>query len=310
MVGARVGAEEFQRRGDAVQAAQCIAHACLVDVAVGVDAKRVGAHAFAGGARFNAGEVHAAHRELFEQFEQGAGAVSGQRHGQGGLVGAGRFGDVGGAGEQHEAGYGVLVVADVVLQYVQFGVVVQQRRGADCRIVGAALFEQADSRRGGGGAGQVGGGGYVLLRPAAHLRPGVRVGGDSLDVFNADGLRGDQHEADRYEHLADNAYTLAGCDSVQGGAHAALHGVFDGHHGGVRLARVQACERVGHAGGGDAFGVGCAGDAQQGGFSEGAGGAQIGVSHGHHGIGLGSVAVGFRPCRIYLGMASVMGWRF
>ena len=193
---------------------------------------------------------------------------------------------------------------------MQFRVVVQQRRGADCRIVGAALFEQADSRRGGGGAGQVGGGGYVLLRPAAHLRPGVRVGGDGLDVFNADGLRGDQHEADRHEHLADDTYTLAGCDSVQGGAHAALHGVFDGHHGGVRLARVQACERVGHAGGGDAFGVGCAGDAQQGGFSEGAGGAQIGVSHGHHGIGLGSVAVGFRPCRIYLGMASVMGWRF
>jgi len=86
--------------------------------------------------------------------------------------------------------------------------------------------------------------------------------------------------------------------------------LFGGLLGGVRLARVQACERVGHASGGDAFGVGCAGDAQQGGFSEGAGGAQIGVSHGHHGIGLGSVAVGFRPCRIYLGMASVMGWRF
>ncbi len=48
--------------------------------------------------------------------------------------------------EQHEAGDGVLVVADVVLQYVQFRVVVQQR--ADCCIVGAALFEQgADSLR-------------------------------------------------------------------------------------------------------------------------------------------------------------------
>ena len=82
-----------------MQAAQCIAHACLVDVAVGVDAERVGAHAFAGGARFDAGKVHSAHGELFEQFEQGAGAVGGQRHGQGGLIGAGRFGDVGGAGE-------------------------------------------------------------------------------------------------------------------------------------------------------------------------------------------------------------------
>ena len=279
VVGARVGAEEFQRRGDAVQAAQGVTHACLVDVAVGVDAERVGAHTFAGGARFDAGEVHAAHGELFKQFEQGAGAVGGQRHGQSGLVGAGRFGDVGGAGEQHEAGYGVLVVADVVLQYVQFRVVVQQCRRADCRIVGAALFEQSDSRRGGGGAGQVRGGGHVLLRPAAHLRPGVRVGGDGLNIVNTDGLRGDQHEADRHEHLADDAYTLAGCDSVQGGAHAALHGVFDGHHGGVHLARVQACERVGHAGGGDAFGVGCAGDAQQGGFGEGAGGAKVGVSH-------------------------------
>ena len=105
------------------------------------------------------------------------------------------------------------------------------------------------------------------------------MGGDGLNVFDADGLCSDQHEADRYEHLADDAYTLAGCDSVQGGAHAALHGVFDGHHGGVRLARVQACERVGHAGGGDPFGVGCAGDAQQGGFGEGAGGAKVGVSH-------------------------------
>ena len=61
VVGARVGAEEFQRRGDAVQAAQGVAHARLVDVAVGVDAERVGAHAFAGGARFDAGEVHATH---------------------------------------------------------------------------------------------------------------------------------------------------------------------------------------------------------------------------------------------------------
>ena len=33
------------------------------------------------------------------------------------------------------------------------------------------------------------------------------------------------------------------------------------------------------AGGGDAFGIGCAGDAQQGGFGEGAGGAKVGVSH-------------------------------
>ena len=293
-----------------MQAAQCIAHACLVDVAVGVDAERVGAHALTGGARFDAGEVHAAHGELFEQFQQGAGAVGGQRHGQGGLIGAGRFGDVGGAGKQHEAGDGVLIVADVVLQYVQFGVVGEQRRGADRRVVGASLFEQTNGGCGGGRAGQVRRGGHVLLRPAAHLRPGVRVRGDGLNVLDVDGFRGDQHEADRHEHLADNAYTLAGCDSVQGGAHAALHGVFDGHHGGVCLARAQACERVGHAGGGDAFGVGCAGDAQQGRFSEGAGGAQVGVSHGHHGIGLGSVAVGFRLCRIYLGMASVMGWRF
>ena len=193
---------------------------------------------------------------------------------------------------------------------MQFGVVVQQRRGADRGVVGAALFEQADSRRRGGGAGQVGRGGHVLLRPAAHLRPGVRVRGDGLDVLDTDGFRGDQHEANRHEHLADDAHTLAGRDSVQGGAHAALYGVFDGHHGGVRLARVEACERVGHAGGGDAFGVGCAGNAQQGGFSEGAGGAQIGVSHGHHGIGLGSVSVGFRLCCMHLGMASVMGWRF
>ena len=35
----------------------------------------------------------------------------------------------------------------------------------------------------------------------------------------------------------------------------------------------------GTPGGGDPFGVGCAGDAQQGGFGEGAGWAKVGVSH-------------------------------
>ena len=60
-----------------MQTAQGVAHACLINMAVGIDAERVGAHAFAGGARFDAGEVHAAHGKLFEQFEQGASAVGG-----------------------------------------------------------------------------------------------------------------------------------------------------------------------------------------------------------------------------------------
>ena len=58
-----------------MDAAQGVPHASVMQVPVDVNGEKVSSKELAGGARFNAGEVDPASRELFEQVKQSTGAI-------------------------------------------------------------------------------------------------------------------------------------------------------------------------------------------------------------------------------------------
>ena len=189
--GRRAGrAEEFQRRGDR-SADHAGRHACL-RCGRRRRSERAGAHAFAGGG--------AIRWERFKPRTENCSSSSSRAP----VWAAGTVRvvyrsrsvlDIGGAGEQHE-GDNVLVVADVVPQYMQFRC--GPAGGADCRI---RCSPSSSPHRRGRWRSRAGRRRWHVLPPSRAPAPRRRVG-EMVDVFNADGLAATTQHEDRYEHLA------------------------------------------------------------------------------------------------------------
>ena len=145
-VRAGVRPEEDDLRAEAAQAQQRVGHALVLDVPVGVDDEPVPAERVADRTRRQQREVDAARGELLEHLEQGAGVVVGQLGDERGLVGAGRRGRRDRAGDEHEPGDRVRVVADLLGEQVEV-VMLEDAGRRDRGIRIARAVEQADRAR-------------------------------------------------------------------------------------------------------------------------------------------------------------------
>src|SRR5699024_9606126 len=116
---ARVAAEETHITADSADSHECLSHTCVGDMSFGVDGKTVVAERIAGGSGLQTGQVHPAHGELVEQFDQGTGVVIGDERDDRGPIGPRGWGQCAEAGQLDEAGGGVGTVADTVGECVQ-----------------------------------------------------------------------------------------------------------------------------------------------------------------------------------------------
>ena len=227
-----------------------------------------------------------------------------QGDGQRGLVRAGVRGQWARPAHQHEPRHRARDVLDRPRQHGQAGLLGHER-GAHGGVerLGSGLGVREGPRRGGGGSG---GGvldaGQVRLDPAAHLRPRVGVRGHAPHVRQLHAGPAHQHEADLHELLAEDLEVVARGDVVQGGAHAALHGVLDRHHGVVGLPGPDGRERGRHGRGGDQLGLLGARHGPQRGLREGARGAQEGAAPEGRGVVAGHLTVGSAPPSASMGL--------
>ena len=180
-VGPGVGAEEADVVADPVQRGQRLPHPAVGDVPLAVEGEGVDAEPLARGPRLDAGQRDPADGELAQQLEQRAGAVA--DHGeQGGLVVAGRGGQLPGRADQDEPGDRAGPVGQVADERHQ-----PVALGGDRRADGGVVLALSDglgcSRR--RRQRQRGHAREDLRQPPGGLREGVRMTGHRADVGRA-----------------------------------------------------------------------------------------------------------------------------
>ena len=117
----------------------------------------------------------------------------------------------------------------------------------------------------------------------AQAWPCVEISPDIADFHPG---AGHQDEADGHQSLADDPQLLAGRDGIQGRRDATLHGILDGHHGGIGGSVTDLVQRSVHIGGGNADGLDGARHLHQRRLGERPLRAEEGVGDGRRGHGL------------------------
>ena len=212
-----------------------------------VDTEVVVAECFSCGSGLDPGHVHAAHRELVEDPQQGAGLVLVDEQAQRGLVRSGGRRYRSGFTDDDEPGSGIGGVCDLVGENVE-----SVNVGGDLLRDGAVerdrLLEQRSGRRGGGHSGDDRCLGQVLGEPPSHLGLGVRMGRNTRYLVKGGSWSNHQRELHRQHNFVNDDEALTAAEFIQRGGDRSFDRVLDRNECVIHGVAAHRFKRGGHGG--------------------------------------------------------------